>query len=147
VLAVQVHQPASPENHSLAELPDLTAGPGQVVIDVKASAVNYPDLLVVTGRYQTIPPLPFAPGKDAAGTVREVGAGVTGVKPGDRVLVHVEYGAWATQLRIRADQCLPLPAGMAFADAATLGLAAQTAAAQGATVVAGASSVAKAPMS
>lgn len=127
MLAVQVHQPGPPEHHTLAELPDLEAGPGQVVIDVKASAVNYPDLLVVTGRYQTIPPLPFAPGKDAAGIVRAVGPGVTKVKPGDRVLAHVEYGAWATQLLAPADHCLPLPQRMQFVDAVTLGLAAQTA--------------------
>jgi NADPH2:quinone reductase len=84
-------------------------------------------LLVVTGRYQTIPPLPFAPGKDAAGIVRTVGSGVKRVKPGDRVLLHVEYGAFATQALAREDQCLPLPPGMGFVDAVALGLAAQTA--------------------
>jgi NADPH2:quinone reductase len=97
VLAVQVQNPGPVETHAVEEVPDLAAGPGQVLVDVKAAAVNYPDLLVVTGRYQTIPPLPFTPGKDAAGIVRAVGPGVKRVKPGDRVLLHVEYGTFATQ--------------------------------------------------
>jgi NADPH2:quinone reductase len=127
VLAVQVHQPGPIDSHRLEQVPDLVPGPGQVLVDLKAAAVNYPDLLVVTGRYQTIPPLPFVPGKDGAGIVRAVGAGVKGVKPGDRVLVHVEYGTFATQALARDDQCLPLPTAMSFVDAVTLGLAAQTA--------------------
>ena len=127
MLAVQVRNPGSAETHAVEEVPDLEAGPGQVLVDVKAAAVNYPDLLVVTGRYQTIPSLPFAPGKDAAGIVRAVGPGTKRVKPGDHVLLHLEYGAFATQALAREDQCLPLPAGMGFVDAVALGLAAQTA--------------------
>lgn len=127
MLAVQVRTPGPVETHAVEEVPDLEAGPGQVLVDVKAAAVNYPDLLVVTGRYQTIPPLPFAPGKDAAGIVRAVGPGVKRVKPGDHVLLHPEYGAFATQAVVREDQCLPLPSSMGFVDAVALGLAAQTA--------------------
>jgi NADPH2:quinone reductase len=127
MLAVQIQKPGPVETHAIEDVPDLAAGPGQVVVDVKAAAVNFPDLLVVTGRYQTIPPLPFAPGKDAAGIVRTVGSGVKRVKPGDHVLLHVEYGAFATQALAREDQCLPLPPGMGFVDAVALGLAAQTA--------------------
>ncbi|MBB3181095.1 NADPH:quinone oxidoreductase family protein [Variovorax sp. Sphag1AA] len=127
MLAVQVQKPGPIENHSVEEVPDLQVGPGQVLVEVKAAAVNYPDLLVISGRYQTIPPLPFSPGKDAAGVVRSVGEGVNRVKPGDRVLVHVEYGTFATLALAREDQCLPLPKGMAFTDAVALGLAAQTA--------------------
>jgi NADPH2:quinone reductase len=127
VLAVQVRKPGPVETHTIEEVPDLKAGPGEVLVDVKAAAVNYPDLLVMTGRYQTIPPLPFTPGKDAAGVVRSVGAGVERVKPGDRVLLHAEYGTFATQALGRQHQCLPLPADMGFVDAVALGLAAQTA--------------------
>ena len=127
MLAVQVRTPGPVETHAVEEVPDLAVGPGQVLVDVKAAAVNYPDLLVMTGRYQTIPPLPFTPGKDAAGVVRAVGAGVRRVKPGDRVLLHLEYGAFATQALAREDQCLPLPAAMEYVDAVALGLAAQTA--------------------
>jgi NADPH2:quinone reductase len=127
MLAVQVRNPGPVETHAVEEVPDLEAGPGQVLVDVKAAAVNYPDLLVVTGRYQTIPPLPFAPGKDAAGIVRAVGPGVKRVKPGDHVLLHPEYGTFATQALAREHQCLPLPTAMSFVDAVALGLAAQTA--------------------
>ena len=127
MLAVQVRTPGPVETHAVEEVPDLTVDHGQVLVDVKAAAVNYPDLLVLTGRYQTIPPLPFTPGKDAAGVVRAVGTGVKRVKPGDRVLLHLEYGAFATQALAREDQCLPLPAAMEYVDAVALGLAAQTA--------------------
>jgi len=127
MLAVQVSNPGPVENHCVQEVPDPVAGPGQVLIDVKAAAVNYADLLVVTGRYQAIPALPFAPGTEAAGIVRSVGLGVTRVKPGDRVLIHVDFGTFATQALARENQCLPLPPAMGFVDAVTLGLASQTA--------------------
>ena len=128
MLAVQVRTPGPVETHAVEEVPDLAVGPGQVLVDVKAAAVNYPDLLVMTVlAIKTIPPLPFTPGKDAAGVVRAVGTGVKRVKPGDRVLLHLEYGAFATQALAREDQCLPLPAAMEYVDAVALGLAAQTA--------------------
>lgn len=95
--AVQVRQPGPLGVHRVEDLPDRKPGPGEVVIDVKAAAVNYPDLLVVSGRYQTIPPAPFTPGKDAAGIVRAVGPGTKNVKCGERVLIHVEFGTYATQ--------------------------------------------------
>ena len=127
MFAVQVHQPGTAEQHAVEELPGLTAGPGQVLVDVAAATVNYPDLLLITGRYQSMPALPFAPGVDAAGTVRAVGSGVARVKPGDRVVIHVDAGAYATEALAREDQCLPIPAEMGFVEATALGLAAQTA--------------------
>lgn len=127
MLAVQVRQPGPADRHTVEEVPGLTPTPSQVLIDVKAATVNYPDLLVMSGRYQSMPKLPFAPGVDAAGIVREVGVGVKRVKPGDRVLIHVDSGAYATEAVAREDQCLPLPQGMSFVDAAALGLASQTA--------------------
>lgn len=127
MLAVQVHQPGAAGTHAVEELPGLAAGPGQVLIDVKAATVNYPDLLLITGRYQSMPKLPFTPGVDAAGTVRAIGTGVARVKPGDRVLIHVDTGAYATEALAREDQCLPLPDEMSFVEATALGLAAQTA--------------------
>ena len=125
--AVQVRKPGPPESHLVEEVPGLDPGPGEVLIDVKAAPVNYPDLLVISGRYQTIPPTPFAPGMDAAGVVRSIGAGVTRVKRGDRVLIHVAHGAYATEALAREAHCMPLPHGMDFVDAVALGLAAQTA--------------------
>ncbi|XAH22052.1 NADPH:quinone oxidoreductase family protein [Xylophilus sp. GW821-FHT01B05] len=127
MLAVQVRQPGTADQHTVEEVPGLAPAPGQVLIDVKAATVNYPDLLVISGRYQSMPTLPFAPGVDAAGIVREVGSGVQRVQPGDRVLIHVDSGTYATEAVAREDQCLPLPADMGFVDATALGLAAQTA--------------------
>ncbi|KAB2887330.1 MAG: NADPH:quinone oxidoreductase family protein [Burkholderiaceae bacterium] len=127
MLAVQVRHPGPLENHAIETLPDLVPGPGEVVVDIKAAAVNYPDLLVMTGRYQVTPPCPFAPGKEGAGIVRATGPDVKRVRPGDRVMIHVEHGTYATQAIAREDQCLPLPAEMGFVDAAAVGLAAQTA--------------------
>jgi NADPH:quinone reductase len=127
VRAVQVRQPGPLESHQIEEISDLTAGAGEVVVDLKAAVVNYPDLLVVTGRYQVTPPAPFAPGKEGAGIVNSVGPGVKGLRVGDRVLVHVEHGAYATQVIAKEGLCFPLPSEMSFVDAAAVGLAAQTA--------------------
>ncbi|WP_175796285.1 NADPH:quinone oxidoreductase family protein [Burkholderia anthina] len=125
--AVQIKKLGLAETHQVEELDDLEPQNDEVVIDVKSAAVNYPDLLVISGQYQTRPPLPFSPGKEAAGIVSRVGPAVTRVKPGDRVLIHVEWGAFATQTIAREDQCLPLPDEMTFVDATVLGLPSQTA--------------------
>lgn len=125
--AVLVRRPGPPDSHAIDVVPDLSPGPGEVVVDIKAAAVNYPDLLVVSGRYQVAPPLPFVPGKEGAGVVRAVGAGVRRMRPGNRVLVHVEHGTYATQAIAKESQCFPLPGRMQFIDAVALGLAAQTA--------------------
>ena len=66
MLAVQIRQPGPPASHQVEEVTSPVPGPQQVVIDVKAAAVNYPDLLVATGLYQTRTPYPFTPGKDGA---------------------------------------------------------------------------------
>jgi len=86
-------------------------GAGEVLIDVAAAGVNFPDVLLVQGKYQFKAPLPFAAGFELAGTVREVGEGVTTVKPGERVLAIVTHGAFAQQCLARADRVMPLPAG------------------------------------
>ena len=80
---------------SLETLPDPVPGPGEVAIATRAIGVNYPDLLVVTGRYQSLPPFPFIPGKELAGIVTAVGPGVQNFAPGDRVSAAVEHGAFA----------------------------------------------------
>src|SRR5262245_21264573 len=85
VKAVVVRKFAPIESIEIAELPDPVPGKNQVVIDVKAAEVNYPDLLVISGRYQIKPPLPFAPGKAATGVVSAIGPGVAGLAVGDRV--------------------------------------------------------------
>lgn len=116
-----------PETALVKELPVGTPGPGEVLVRAQAAGVNYPDLLVVEGKYQHKPPLPFTPGKELAGEIAAVGEGVTRWSPGDRVMAQVEYGAFAEEVIARADQCFALPEGMAFSDAAAMGLVYQTA--------------------
>lgn len=116
-----------PETALVKELPSEAPGPGEVLVRARAAGVNYPDLLVVEGKYQHKPPLPFTPGKELAGEIAAVGEGVTRWAPGDRVMAQVEYGAFAEAVIARADQCFALPEGMAFSDAAAMGLVYQTA--------------------
>jgi NADPH2:quinone reductase len=109
------------------EVPGPVPGSNEVVVDVVAAEANYPDLLVVEGKYQVKPPLPFAPGKAAAGRVAATGAGVTGLHVGDRVAVQVEYGAYAEKVVANANSCFRMPDGMPFETGAALGLVYQTA--------------------
>ena len=78
---------------------------------MRAAPVNYVDLLVIGGGYQFAPKLPFIPGKGPAGVVRAAGAGVTTLKPGDRVLAMAEHGGYAELVSVAADQCYRLPDG------------------------------------
>lgn len=85
------------------------AGPGEVVIDVAAAGVNYPDVLIVQGKYQTKPPLPFVPGSEASGRIAAVGEGVEGLSVGDRVIAFTGSGSFAEQVRVSARQVWPVP--------------------------------------
>jgi len=125
--AVVMRAFGAPETAEIADLPDPEPGPGELVVAMRAAGVNYPDLLVVEGRYQHKPPLPFTPGKELAGEVVDIGEDVTSFVPGDRVMVQVEFGAFAEQVVARPEQCLELPDEMPFDDAAVMGLVYQTA--------------------
>ena len=94
---------------------------------MKATAVNFPDLLVIEGKYQIIPPHPFVPGKEGAGTIAALGEGVDGLSVGDRVMVQAEWGTYAQKLALPADHCFPMPDDMSFEEAAAIGIAYQTA--------------------
>lgn len=109
------------------ELDDLAPGNDEVLVDVEAIGLNFPDVLVVRGQYQFLKPLPFTPGKDLAGVVRAVGSAVQGIRPGDRVLSHVESGAYAEQALALSGQTYVLPDDMSFSEAAAMGLVYQTA--------------------
>ena len=117
----------SPEALRLEDWPEPVPGPGQIAIAARAIGVNYPDLLVVSGRYQLLPPRPFIPGKELAGIVTAVGPGVAGFARGDRVLAEVEHGAFAEVVVANAAQCFPVPAAVSLADAAAMGVVYQTA--------------------
>lgn len=125
--AIIARELGPPENLVIEDVEPLTAGPGQIVVDNKAAAVNFPDLLVMEGKYQFRPPLPFSPGKEGAGIVKSVGEGVTGLKPGDRVMVQVEYGSYAQEIVAEESHCYPIPDGVSFEEAAAIGIAYQTA--------------------
>ena len=81
---------------AVRSLPLPVPGPGQVLLRVRAAALNFPDFLMTQGRYQFKPDLPFVPGLEAAGEVMAIGAGVTDIKRGDTVVVHARTGAIAT---------------------------------------------------
>jgi len=111
-----------PESLVLEDLPDIEPGPGQVVVDVKASGVNFPDVLTIQGKYQVKPPLPFTPGNEFAGLVRAVGPEVTGFAAGDRVIGFTRTGAFAEQALAPAEALMPMPAEMDFETAAGITL-------------------------
>lgn len=118
--AVVCKQWGPPESLSIEDLPPLEPGPGQVVIDVRAASVNFPDLLVIQNQYQFKPPLPFTPGSEVAGVVKAVGAGVTELRPGDRVLAMTGIGGFAEEVRAGAAAAVKIPDAMPFDEAAAL---------------------------
>lgn len=103
-------------------LPDPVPGAGEVVIDVKAAGVNFPDVLIIQNQYQFKPELPFTPGSELAGVVRAVGDGVSHVKAGDPVIAFLGQGAFASQVKAPAKMVMPMPPGMAFDTAAAFTL-------------------------
>ena len=94
--------------------------PGKVVIEVKACGVNFPDTLIIEGKYQFKPEFPFAPGGEVAGTVREVGEGVAHLKPGDNVFALTGWGGFAEGVLADAYKTFPMPPGMDYHTAAAL---------------------------
>src|SRR6266481_9241762 len=112
--AVLCKQYGPPESLTLEDLPSPRAGPGEAVISVRAASVNFPDVLIIQNKYQFKPPLPFSPGSELAGVVKEVGAGVSNVRPGDRVIAFTTYGAFAEEVKTEAARLLPLPEKMDF---------------------------------
>ncbi len=101
----------------IEEVPSPKAGSGQVVVSVKACGVNFPDTLIIQGKYQFKPEMPFSPGGEVAGIVKEIGEGVTRVKPGDRVIAFNTWGGFAEEMVVDADRTIPIPAAMDFVPA------------------------------
>jgi NADPH2:quinone reductase len=103
-----------PEELELRDIPSPAAGKGQVVVSVKACGVNFPDVLLIQDKYQFKPALPFPPGGEVAGIVKEVGEGVTNVKPGDRVAVSMGNGGFAEEVVADTRRCLIVPPNVDF---------------------------------
>ncbi len=121
--AVVCRELGPPDQLVLDDLPEPEAGPGQVLVDVRAAGLNYPDLLIIQGLYQLRPDLPFVPGAEAAGVVAEVGDGVTHVAPGDRVAVTPPVGAFAEKVAAPATHVMPIPPSLSFEQAAGFSIA------------------------
>ena len=109
-----------PEDLRIVDIPRPEAGPGEVVVEVGAAALNFFDTLIVAGKYQTRPPLPFSPGGELAGTVVAVGADVEGVAPGDRVMGHIGWGGARQFAAVPAARLIAIPQGLS--DEAAAGL-------------------------
>jgi len=110
------------ENLVIEETGSPVAKKNEFVLDVHAAGVNFPDTLIIEGKYQFKPPFPFSPGGEAAGVVSSVGEGVTHVKPGDKVMSLTGWGAFAEQVAVPAYNVMPMPAGMEFAQAAAFSM-------------------------
>lgn len=126
--AVLCKQFGPPESLVLEAVASPTPGPGEVRIRVHAAGVNFPDTLIIEGKYQYKPEFPFSPGGEVAGEVLEVGAEVTDVAPGDRVMAGMTYGAFAEEVVAGAERVMRIPDELDFLTAASMSLTYGTAA-------------------
>ncbi len=106
------------DSHTVEEIEDPVAGPGQVVVDIKATGISFPDVLIVQGLYQFKPPFPFSPGSEISGVVSSAGEGVTMHKVGDRVMGSIGSGGLREKGVYLEQQLMPLPESMDFNTAA-----------------------------
>src|SRR5581483_6318103 len=118
--AWRVHAWGEPESMVFETVPEPSVTDGEVRIRNHAAALNFFDLLQVQGNYQVKPPFPFVPGAEVAGVVDAVGGGVTGVKPGDRVMAITRGNAFAEFSTVKASSVFSLPAGMTFEEGAAV---------------------------
>ncbi|MBC7987603.1 MAG: NADPH:quinone oxidoreductase family protein [Sphingomonadaceae bacterium] len=112
--------PGGPETLQLLEAPDPEAGPGRLLVAVKACSINYPDVLIIEDKYQFKPPRPFAPGCEIAGVVEAIGEGVAGWAPGDRLISTTGHGGLAEKIAIDADKAFRLPGNRSFEEGSAL---------------------------
>jgi NADPH:quinone reductase len=131
--AIRVHKPGEPEVLQYEDAPDPQVGPGQVLLRIRAAAVNPVDTYVRSGKYAQMPPMPYIPGGDAAGVIEAVGQRVSGVSVGDRVYLGGQgsrtfIGCYAELLACDADLVHPLPASLTFSQGAGVGTVYATAA-------------------
>ena len=118
--ALLSHEPGGPETLRLEDLPGPVAAPGELLVRVRACSMNFPDVLIIEDKYQLKPRRPFAPGGEIAGEVMAAGEGVTGWKPGDRLIAALGFGGLAEQVIVPADRAIPLPAERSFEEGSAL---------------------------
>lgn len=111
-------EPGGPESLTWTDLPDPAPAKGELLVEIRAAGVNFPDTLIIQDLYQMKPPRPFAPGGEIAGVVTGIGEGVEGYAIGDRVLALTGHGGYATHRCIDAAQAIRTPDAMPFEDAA-----------------------------
>ena len=116
--AVLCKEFGGPDKLVVEDVPAPALREGAVRLQIHAAGINFADLLLVSGQYQEKPPLPFIPGAEAGGVITEVGAGVSNVKAGDRVMALTGTGAFAEEAVVDAGRIFPIPARMDFASAA-----------------------------
>lgn len=125
--AVVLRHFGSIEGATVEDVPEPTPAPHEVLIRVALAPVNFVDSLVLEGKYQFLPQLPFTPGKGPVGTVMAVGARATRFRPGDRVLAMAEQGGYAEAVCVDENQCYLLPDALSFEGAASISLTYDTA--------------------
>lgn len=116
--AVLCHNFCEPEGLTLEEIADPIPGANEVLIDIHATGINFPDCLMIAGKYQSQPPLPFSPGGEVAGQIAAVGQGVGNWQVGDLVIASVGHGGFAQRIVARADRLRLIPEGMDMLTAA-----------------------------
>jgi NADPH:quinone reductase len=116
--AILCSQFCGPDDLVLADVPDPVAAPGEVVIAIKAAALNFFDILMIQGKYQVKPPFPFSPAAEVAGVVESVGAGVTDLKPGDRVIASCGHNGAREKVAVPAIQAVKIPDSLDYDRAA-----------------------------
>lgn len=109
-----------PETLVLEEVPDPVPGKGEVLVDVAACAINYPDALIIRDMYQVKPPRPFAPGSEISGTIEALGEGVEGWKIGDRILAGTGFGGLQEKMVLSADKIFRVPDSVSLPEASAL---------------------------
>jgi NADPH:quinone reductase-like Zn-dependent oxidoreductase len=110
----------SPDDLELSDIDEPQAGPGEAVVRVKSAALNFFDTLIIAGKYQHKPPFPFSPAAEFAGVVESIGAGVTGIALGDRVMGNIGWGAAREAVAVPAQHLVKMPDGLDFDRAAGL---------------------------
>jgi NADPH:quinone reductase-like Zn-dependent oxidoreductase len=118
--ALLSHEPGGPETLRISDIPDPTPGPGELLVRVRAAAINYPDVLIIEDKYQLKPSRPFAPGGEIAGEVLGVGEGVTDWQVGDRLVAVPGFGGLVEQIVIPAKTAFRLPERRSFTEGAAL---------------------------